>query len=387
VDFDFTAEQTMLRDLAREMLTQHSPPAEVRRMMVDPVGFNPALWHQLADTGLLGVAVPDQFGGQGLGMVEQALVLEEMGRFAYPGPYFASAVLAATALLASGDSTAQATYLPSLASGSSIATLAYLEDGVPEVPSGVRVSAQADGDGWQLSGTKRFVPFAHAADLVVLVARTGTAPEALSLFALDPGTPGVRITVNSGFDLTSRTASVALDNVRLPRASLVGELDGGWVSLRKTLRQAAVAAAAEMLGCARRCLDMAVEYAKVREQFGQPIGSFQAIRHTLADMLLEVETAFGATYAAAWALDAAAHGDAVDTDLASSVAKAYVGEAARKVCGNAIQVHGGIGFTWDHDLHLYFKRAKHLEMLYGNVEFHREQALRSTLVHEQRAAV
>jgi alkylation response protein AidB-like acyl-CoA dehydrogenase len=385
VDFDFTTEQTMLRDLTRELLGKQSPSREVRRLMADPVGFNLGLWQQMADMGLLGLAVPDRFSGQGLGMLEQALVLEEMGRTAYPGPYFASAVLATTALLASEDATAQATYLPGLASGTGIGTLAYLEDGVPQAPLGVRLSARANGDAWLLSGVKRFVPFAHTADVLLVVARTGTAPEALSVFALDPNTPGVRLAANVGFDLTSRTSSVAFDNVRLPYSALVGALDGGWEPLRQVLRRAAVAASAEMLGCARRCLEMAVEYAKVREQFGQPIGSFQAVRHTLADMLLEVETAFGATYAAAWALDAAERGDAVDADTASSVAKAYVSEAARKVCGNAIQVHGGIGFTWDHDVHLYFNRAKHQEMLYGNVEFHREQVLQTALAQAERS--
>ncbi len=378
MDFDFTREQVMLRDLAREVLTRESPPGTVRRWMEDERGYDPDLWHQLAETGLLGIAVDEGHGGQGLGMVELALVLDEMGRAAYPGPYFASSVLAAGALMACGDATAQGLYLPGIADGSLVATVAISDDGLTWGPNGVTLAARADGDDYRLSGTKPFVPWAHVADAILVAARTGDYADptrGITVFAIERGTPGVTMAPNRSIDLANRTATVLFEGVTLGREEIVGRAGEGWPIVEATLRRAAVGAAAEMLGAARRCLEMSVEYAKVRQQFGQPIGTFQAVKHMCADMLLEVENSHAATYYAAWALDA----DVADAALAASVAKSYVSEAARKVCGDAIQVHGGIGFTWDYDLHLYFKRAKGLEPLYGNAEHHRNLVLRATL--------
>jgi alkylation response protein AidB-like acyl-CoA dehydrogenase len=369
MDFDFTQEQMMLRTLARELLARESTPKQVRRWMDDPLGYDEATWQRMAEMGLPGLAIPSAFGGQGLGMIEQALVLEEMGRAAYPGPYFATAVLAAPAV--TGDQRSRA-----IAEGRLKATLAFLDDSLSWDPEAVHLPAIAGGGEYVLSGTKRFVPFAHVADLILVAAR---AEDEVAVFAVEPGAPGLEITPTLEMDRTSKTSTLVLDNAR---ASMVG----GREVLENVLRRAAVGAAAEMLGAARRCMEMSVEYAKVRHQFGQPIGAFQAIKHACADMLLEVENAHAATYYAAWALDA----DAPDADLAASVAKAHVSEAARKVCGSAIQVHGGIGFTWEYDLHLYVKRAKHLEPLYGDAEFHRERALQLRLAltrAERREAV
>jgi alkylation response protein AidB-like acyl-CoA dehydrogenase len=229
--------------------------------------------------------------------------------------------------------------------------------------------AEPRGGDVALSGTKRFVPFAHVADLILVAARSD---DEVALFAVERDAPGVEITPTLEMDRTSKTSTVVLNDVR---ASVVG----GQEVLDEVLRRAAVGAAAEMLGAARRCMEMSVEYARVRHQFGQPIGAFQAIKHACADMLLEVENAHAATYYAAWALDAGVP----DAALAASVAKAHVNEAARKVCGSAIQVHGGIGFTWEYDLHLYVKRAKHLEPLYGDADYHRERALQMRLALTQ----
>jgi alkylation response protein AidB-like acyl-CoA dehydrogenase len=372
MDFDFTEEQVMLRNLAREVLAQESPPRAVRRLMEDPTGYDAGLWGRLAEMGLLGVAIDEAHGGQGLGMVELALVLEEMGRAAYPGPYFATVVLAAGALAAAGNRGAE---LADIAGGKRVATLALLEDGLSMEPSGVGLRARSQAGGYVLSGRKRFVPFAHAAGLLLVAARTADSSDptrGVTLFALERDAPGLSLEGNVGIDLTSKTSTVTLEDVRVGREAVVGRVDEGWDVVEAALRRAAVGAAAEMLGAARKCLEMSVEYAKVREQFGQPIGTFQAIKHACAEMLMEVENAHAATYYAAWALDAGAP----DAAMAASVAKSYVGEAARKVCGASIQVHGGIGFTWDYDLHLYFKRAKHLEALYGDAEHHRELVLR-----------
>jgi alkylation response protein AidB-like acyl-CoA dehydrogenase len=379
MDFDFTQEQVMLRNLTREFLSRESTPRAVRAAMEDPRGFSDATWRQMAEMGLPGVAIDAGYGGQGLGMVELALVLDEMGRAAYPGPYFATALLAASAITASGQENQMARYLPDIAHGRTRATLALIDQALAWTPAGVTMRAERRGDSFALSGEKRLVPFAEAADLLLVVARTGDGDDGTTVFAVPRDARGLSTSPNVEMDRTNQTSTVAFDNVSVGADAVIGQVDRGWAAVGPTLQRAAVGAAAEMLGAARRCMDMSVEYAKVRQQFGQPIGMFQAIKHMCAEMLLEVENAHAAVYYAAWALDAGSP----DAALAASAAKAYVGEAARKVCGSAVQVHGGIGFTWEYDLHLYFKRAKHFEPLYGDADFHREQALRSML---QRAA-
>jgi alkylation response protein AidB-like acyl-CoA dehydrogenase len=292
-------------------------------------------------------------------------VLEEMGRAAYPGPYVASVVLGGLGLLLGGSAAQKERWLSAIAAGRARASAALLEETLDWSPAATAATAARDGDGWRLSGVKRFVPWAHVADVVLVPAR---APEGLSLFLLDPAQPGVRLSPMVGIDLGNRWSELALDGARVPAGGVLGQPGGAGPVLEALLRRAAVCASAEMLGAARRCLDMSVGYVKVREQFGQPIGSFQAIRHRCAEMLLEVENSHAAVYYAAWALTAGAD----DAAVAASICKSYVSESARKVCGDAIQVHGGIGFTWEYDLHLYMKRAKALEPLYGDAEFHRE---------------
>jgi alkylation response protein AidB-like acyl-CoA dehydrogenase len=324
------------------------------------------------------LAIDAGYGGQGLGMIELALVLEEMGRAAFPGPFFATSVLAATAIAASGQENQMARYLPDIASGRTKATLALIEDALAWTPSGVKMRAERRGEQFVLSGTKRFVPFAHVAGLILVVARTGSGDDGTTVFAVPGDVAGLTQTPNVEMDHTTRTSTLTLDGVSVPADAVIGQVDRGWEVVGPTLQRAAVGAAAEMLGAARRCMEMSIEYAKVRHQFGQPIGAFQAIKHACAEMLLEVENSHAATYYAAWALDAGSP----DAALAVSAAKAYVGDASRKVCGSSIQVHGGIGFTWEYDLHLYVKRAKHLEPLYGDADFHREQALQLVLARE-----
>jgi alkylation response protein AidB-like acyl-CoA dehydrogenase len=373
VDFDFNQEQVMLRNLAREFLSRESAPQAVRKLMDDPVGYSEPNWRQMADMGLQGLAIDAEYGGQGMGMIEQALVLEEMGRAAYAGPYFATAVLAASAIAAGGDRGQMQALLPDIASGRLKVSLALLDDVVSWLPSAIRMRAEQRGGEFVLSGTKRFVPFAHVADKLLVVARTSDgSSDGTTIFVVDANSAGLSQTPNQEIDRTSKTSTVTFEGVRVGHDAILGQVDNGWDVLGAVLRRAAVGAAAEMLGCARRCMEMSVEYAKVRQQFGQPIGTFQAIKHACSEMLLEVENAHAATYYAAWAIDA----NAPDAALAASVAKAYVNDASRKVCGSAIQVHGGIGFTWEYDLHLYFKRAKHLEPLFGDADFHREQVLR-----------
>ena len=368
MNFSFSSDQQLLKNSARAFLDEHMKPATVRLLWDDPRGESEALWQEMAELGWLGLSLPEAHGGSGLGMVETAILLEEMGHAALPGPYLPT-VLAARAIEEAGTNAQRTRWLSAIATGEARATLAFLDADLDWRPEGTRTRAEKSATGWTLSGTKRFVPWAHVADVLLVPART---PDGLTLFLVDPAAAGLTLEPAQVMDGTTRLVTVTLDATPVGGDAVLGAPGQADALLAGLLRRGAVGAAAEMLGAARRCLDMAVGYAKVREQFGQPIGSFQAIRHKCAEMLLEVENSHAAVYYAAWALDAKAE----DHDLAASVAKAYVGDAARRVCGEAIQVHGGIGFTWEYDLHLYFKRAKALEAMYGDADHHRELIVR-----------
>ena len=364
MDFAFTSDQQLLKNSARAFLDEHCKAATVRMLWNDPRGESEAMWKEMAQLGWLGLALPEAHGGSDLGMVECSLLLEEMGRASYPGPYLPT-ILVATAIDRAGTDAQKQRWLPAVCAGGARASAAFLDGELSWAPDAIVTRAEKSGSGWKLSGAKPFVAWAHLADVMLVPARTA---EGLTLFLVDPRAGGIKQTPVTGMDLATRWVNLTLDNVAVAGDAVLGAPGKGQPLLEALLRMGAVGAAAEMLGAARRCLDMAVEYAKVREQFGQPIGSFQAIRHKCAEMLLEVENSHAAVYYAAWALAA----DAEDAELAASVAKAYVGDASRKVCGEAIQVHGGIGFTWEYDLHLYFKRAKALEVQYGDADYHRE---------------
>jgi alkylation response protein AidB-like acyl-CoA dehydrogenase len=375
VDFDFSEDQNDLRNLMREFLSDRSTTRHVRAMLTDSLGYDPAMYRELVRLGAL--SFPEPYGGAGLGMVEQAIVLEEMGRAVYPAPYFATVVLAGRAVVESGDENAMARYIPDICSGDLTMSLAFLEDSIDWGPGAISATLTPTADGFVLDGTKRFVPFGHAVDIVLVAARlAGTSgADGVTLAAVARDTPGVAIEPTVMMDETSKVATMRFSGVPVPSGDIVGHPGSGWSALESTLRSAAVACCAEMLGASRKSLEMSVDYAKVRKQFGQYIGQFQAVKHKLAEMLELVENAHAATYYAAWALDA----DAPDKALAASVAKSTVNYASRRVCGEAIQVHGGIGFTWEYDLHLYFKRAKHLEPMFGDTDYHREKVLEETL--------
>lgn len=373
MDFDFSEEQGMLREVTREFLTEQCGPDHARKMFDDPKGYDPKVYKQLADLGLTGLPFAEEYGGSGLGMIDLAIVLEEMGRVAYPGPYFSSVVLAGSLLAASDNDKAKQKYLPGIASGKETATVAFLEEGLGWSPAAVKMQAQATGDGYTLNGVKRVVAFGDAVDTIFVVARTndGKGADGITVFAVPRATAGVTAETTNSLDMNEKVATLTFSDVKVDKDSVVG----GWAAVNTMLLHAQVAAAAEMLGASRKSLEMSVDYAKVREQFGQPIGSFQAIKHRLSEMLEAAENSTAAVYYAAWAIDA----DAQDTTLAASVAKATLNEASRMICGQAIQVHGGIGYTWEYDLHLYWKRAKHLEPLYGDTIYHRERALEEVL--------
>ena len=364
MNFAFTDEQEELRKTVRSFLENKSSEEAVREQMETDNGFDPAVWNQMGEQmGLQGLSIPEEFGGSGYGFVELGIVLEEMGRALLCAPFFSTAVLAANTLLQSGDDDAKAKYLPGIASGETIATLAYVEPSGKWDESGITMQATKTDDGYTLSGTKSFVLDGHTAGLILVAAKTDAGT---SLFAVDGDASGLTKTNLSTMDQTRKQAKLDFDNTP---AELIGEEGKGWDMLETVLDLAAVALAAEQVGGAQKVLEMAVDYAKVRVQFGRPIGSFQAIKHKCADMLLEVESAKSAAYYGMWCASE------MNDELPStaSLAKAYCSEAYFHAAAENIQIHGGIGFTWEHPAHLYFKRAKSSELLFGDPTYHREQ--------------
>lgn len=364
MNFAFTDEQEELRKTVRSFLENKSSEEAVREQMETEDGYDAAVWSQMGEQmGLQGLSIPEEFGGSGYGFVELGIVLEEMGRALLCAPFFSTAVLAANTLLQSGDDAAKAKYLPGIASGETIATLAYVEPSGKWDEAGITMTATKSGDGYTLSGTKSFVLDGNAAGLIIVAAKTDAGT---SLFAVDGGASGLTKTNLSTMDQTRKQAKLDFDNTP---AELIGTDGAGWTTLETVLDLAAVALAAEQVGGAQKVLEMAVEYAKVRVQFGRPIGSFQAIKHKCADMLLEVESAKSAAYYGMWCASE------MNDELAStaSLAKAYCSEAYFHAAAENIQIHGGIGFTWEHPAHLYFKRAKSSELLFGDPTYHREQ--------------
>jgi alkylation response protein AidB-like acyl-CoA dehydrogenase len=368
VNFAFSEEQDQLRDAVRRFLDAKSPSSEVRRLMETTEGYDPAVWSQMAnELGLQSIHIPEEYGGQGFTFVELAIVLEEMGRVLMCAPYFSSVVLAADAIMNAGTDAQKSELLPGIASGETITTLAFTEPNGKWDASGIEMEARGSGDSYTLSGTKMFVIDGHIANLVVVAARTeGTSGEdGISFFAVDGDADGLTRTPLATMDQTRKQARLDFENVA---ARPIGQPGSAWPALSKTLDQAAVGLANEMVGGAQKVLEMSVEYAKVRVQFGRPIGSFQAIKHKCADMLLEVESGKSAAYYAAWA----AAEDNDELPVAASLAKAYCSDAYFHAAAENIQIHGGIGFTWEHDAHLYFKRAKSSEILLGDATYHRE---------------
>jgi alkylation response protein AidB-like acyl-CoA dehydrogenase len=368
VNFAFSEEQDQLRDAVRRFLEAKSPSSEVRRLMETTEGYDPAVWNQMAnELGLQSIHIPEEYGGQGFTFVELAIVLEEMGRVLLCAPYFSTVVLAADALMNAGTKEQQAELLPGIASGETIATLAFTEPNGKWDASGIEMVATGSGDHYTLNGTKMFVIDGHTANLVVVAARTegSSGEDGISFFAVEGDASGLNRTALSTMDQTRKQARLDFDNVT---ARPIGDPGSAWPALSKTLDQAAVGLANEMVGGAQKVLEMSVEYAKVRVQFGRPIGSFQAIKHKCADMLLEVESGKSAAYYAAWA----AAEDNEELPVAASLAKAYCSDAYFHAAAENIQIHGGIGFTWEHDAHLYFKRAKSSEILLGDATYHRE---------------
>ncbi|MFI1927944.1 acyl-CoA dehydrogenase family protein [Streptomyces sp. NPDC020377] len=376
--FTFTEEHEALRSTLRRFLRDKAPREAVRRSMDSEAGHDPRLRRQMSDQlGLHGLALPQEYGGFGGGPVELGIVLEELGRVLLPSPYFATVALAGQALAASGDDAAKARWLPAIAEGSLTGTLALAEEAASWRVEDVAAEAvPGDAGGWRVSGTKMFVIDGHSADLILVAARADTGP---GLFAVDGAATGVTRTRLETLDPTRRLARVDLAGAAALRIGPEGDATG---YLRTVLDLAAVALAAEQVGGAQACLDAAVEYAKVRVQFGRPIGSFQAIKHKCADMLLKVEAARSAVYHAL-AVAArrpseppvpavpAVNERADELPVSAALAAAYCADAFTHAAKENLQIHGGIGYTWEHDAHLYLKRAKSSEQLFGSPGTHR----------------
>ncbi len=369
--FSFSSEQEEFRTSLRRFLGERSPTKEVRRLMETETGFEPAAWRKLnAELGLTAVRIPEAYGGQGFGFGELGIVLEEMGRALLCAPFFSTAVLATGAILNAGTEAEKQALLPSIASGDTIATLAWVENPAHWDAAATKMTATPSGKSFKLDGTKSYVIDGHTADLIVVLARApGTSGDAgLSLFTVKGDAKGLERKNLTVMDPPRKLARLDFKGVE---ATLLGEAGGAAAPFARTMVEAAICLANEMAGVAERLREDALEYAKMRVQFGRAIASFQSMKHKHADMLVDVELAKSAAYYAAAALD---DGDD-DIVAVASIAKAAASEAALQTGIHAIQIHGGIGFTWDNDTHLWFKRAKSSEVLLGDAHHHREKMM------------
>jgi alkylation response protein AidB-like acyl-CoA dehydrogenase len=368
IQFAFTDEQEQFRSAIRRFLNDRSPTAEVRRLMGTAEGYDPVVWRQLSeDLALPGIHIPERYGGAGFGMVELCIVTEELGRALFCAPYFSTAVLAANAILNAGSEAQKSALLPDIAKGARLATLAITEPNGNWDPVGIEVVATPDADGYRLDGVKSYVVDGHLVDLLIVAARAPNTVgrEGLALFTLGANASGVERRLLESMDSTRKIARIDFHGAH---ANLLGSLDDGAKPILRTLDQAAIALANEMVGGTQALLDSAVNYAKLRVQFGRTIGSFQAIKHKCADLLLNVELAKSAAYYAAQA----AAVDHPEWPALASLAKAAASETYLHTAAECIQIHGGIGFTWDNDTHLWFKRAKSSEVFLGQPSYHRE---------------
>lgn len=369
MDLSLSEPQQMLKTSAREFLERECPHTLVREMEEDERGYSPDVWRKMESLGWLGLPFPDNYGGTGGSLLDQVVLLEEMGRALLPGPYFSTVVLAGLTILDAGSERQREEFLPRICQGQVIMTMAITEPSASYEPQGIQLQATPTGEGFTLNGTKLFVHDAHIADYIIVAARTAQRPdprEGISLFILPAKQPGVEVTPLKTI-ASDKQFEVTFRDVVAGRDTLLGEVDKGWPILERAIQRAAVAKAAEMLGGAERVLEMTVEYVKQRIQFGRPIGSFQAIQHYCANMATDVEGCRYITYQAAWRIS-----EGLPAAKEVSMAKAWVNDAYQRICALAHQCHGAIGFTKEHNLQLYTRRAKAAEFLFGDSDFHRE---------------
>ena len=372
MNFGFSEEQEMLRESARKFLDSQCPTTFVRKMMEDETGHSDELWKKLAAMGWLGLLIPQNLGGMGGSFLDATVILEEMGKALFPGPFLSSALLGAATVAAGGSAAQRRELLPRVADGSLILSVAWQEDAAGPDADDVRLAARRKGADFVLDGEKRFVLDVLVADWLVVAARTvrvrGHPERGITLFLVERGSPGLSAAALPTVDNTRRQANVSFDGVSVSKKRVLGRLHGGWPILARALEIGAAAISVETVGVAQRALDLSVQYARQRTQFGKPIGSFQAVKHKCVDMMVAVENARSLAYYAAWAVEAHKR----ESLVATAMAKAYASEMGKSVAGDAIQIHGGIGFTWEHDLHLYYRRTLANEVAFGAAPLHRE---------------
>ena len=376
MDFRFSEEQEELGAIARSFLADACGPEDIRSAMETELGYDPKLWGQIAtELGWCCVHIPEEYGGLGLSYVDLVVILEATGESVLCAPFFSTVALGANVILEVGSEAQKLARLPAIAEGTQTATLAFAEASGQWDADGIEATATPDGDGFILEGKKCWVVDGHSADLLLVAARApGTLGEdGLSVFAVNGNAAGVSRKALTTMDQTRRLAEIELSAVHIDADACLGKPGAAWAGLRRTLDLAAIALAAEQVGGAQKCLDMSVAYAKEREQFGRPIGSFQAIKHKCADMMIAVESARSALYYAA----CIAGDDSDDLTSNASLAKAWCSESYFKCAGDSIQIHGGVGFTWEYDPHLHFKRARASESWLGDPSFHRERIAKS----------
>jgi alkylation response protein AidB-like acyl-CoA dehydrogenase len=368
MDFDLSKPQRLLKDSAREFLARECPATCVRQLMATETAHDDKLWQSMADQGWTGLIVPEEHGGLGLSLVELAVVAEEMGRACLPGA-FLSTITAAALIERAGSETQRTRYLGPIADGSYKATIAILEESATWDLDSIKLQSDRTGDSFNITGKKLFVPDADGAELIICVARNG---DGLALLPVERRSQGLQIDPMPSMDATRKLYELTFENVSIAASDLLGADGDAKHALESALEVATVALCAEMVGGMQWILDTSVEYAKTRQQFGRVIGSFQAVQHQCADMLLLTESSRSAAYFAAWAL---AENDPM-ARLSVSMAKAFCSDAFREVANRGVQIHGGIGFTWEHDLQLYYKRSKSSETTFGDSTFHRERIAR-----------
>ena len=370
MDLGFSEEQEMLRKTARDFLETECPTSLVKEMAEDEQGYTSGLWGKMAELGWMGLALPEEYDGMGMSFLDLAVLLEEMGRACLPGPFFSTVVLGGLTILEAGNEEQKKELLPKIATGEAILTMALTEPSASYDPASITVKAVPDKDDYVISGTKLFVENAHIADYLICVARTndgaGKDEDGITLFLVDGKSPGIATTLLKTI-AGDKQCEVTFDNVRVPQKNMLCERDKGWPVVARILQKATVAKCAEMIGGAQAALDMSVAYAKERVQFGRPIGSFQAIQHHCANMVTDVDGSRFITYQAAWMVS-----EGLPATMEVSMAKAWVSESYRRVTQLGHQIHGGIGFCMDHDMPLYFKRAKAAEPTFGSADWHRE---------------
>lgn len=369
MDLDLTEEQEMLRKTARDFLVNECPKTLVRELEEDEKGYSPELWRKITELGWMGLVLPEQYEGMGMGFMDLIILLQEMGRNILPGPFFSTVVLGSLPILFAGTDEQKKEFLPQIARGEMILTMAITEPSARYDAAGVETKAVAHGDSFIINGTKLFVENAHIADYLICVTRTkeaATPEEGITLFLVEAKSRGVKHEVipTIGAD---KLCEVILENVSVPKKNVLGELHNGWPIITKTLEHATIAKCAEMVGGAEAALDMTLDYVKERVQYGKPIGSFQAIQHYCANMWTNVDTSRNILYQTAWKVGEGLHSPG---DVA--VAKGWINEAYKFVTERAVQCHGAIGTTRDHDIGLYYRRAKAAELIFGDTDFQRE---------------